>query len=351
MRVEKIAVTGANGFVGSHVVRELLHRGKHVSALVLRGSSMQNLLPQLDHPRFSIVEGDVRSTEALNALLKDASGVIHAAAYNQLWSPNTNLPIEINVEGTRSLLEVCSRFSIPRVIHISTATLFQNPEKEICDETDFLQGEPNNCYERSKWMADNLVFNYAEAGHFALSISPTVPVGPGDLFLTAPGRLILDFLNRRIPAYLKTGLNVIDVRVLAKTICNALERGRSGEKYIVGGRNIFLKDFFAILEEISGAPAPKFRIPYAVAWATSLVGEVVATRITKKAPRAPLEGVRLAKRPCFYSSEKAIGELGLGETAVNLALQDEIEFYQQHHMVIEQQANEARHLSEKILAK
>lgn len=333
MSDKTIAVTGANGFVGSHVVRELLKRGYAVRALVLPGSSQQNIVGQLSHASFSMVEGDVRDRTVLQRLLQGARGVIHAAAYNQLWSPDPTLPLKINVEGTKSLLAVCQQMAIEKVVHISTATLFQNANKVICDETDFLKVESRNCYERSKWLAEALVADYAAAGNHALSLAPTVPIGPGDLFLTAPGRLILDFLNLNIPAYLKTGLNVIDVRLLAESICSAFEKGRTGEKYLVGGKNVMLKEFFEILEDISGIRAPRVRIPYALAWGTSVIGEWVSTHITKKSPRAPLEGVRLAKRPCFYSSEKANRDFGLKETQVPLALKDEIEFFYQHQMV------------------
>jgi len=317
-------VTGASGFIGSHLTRLLVQHGHRVRALV-RSTSRVDALQGLS---VDVVRADLRDRAALDAAIRGAEWVFHVAADYRLWARNPREIYDNNVEGTRGLLDACREANVERLIYTSSvATLAAPRSGSVADERSVGRlDEMAGAYKRSKLLAEQLVLEAAANAVPAVVVNPTTPVGPGDWKPTPTGRIIVDFLRGRMPAYVETGLNLVPVEDVATGHLLAGQRGRVGERYILGARNMTLKEIFDVLAAVSGRPAPKVRIPLALAFAIGSASEALA-RFTDREPRVPLDGVRMARRPMFVDSSKACRELEFTPGSVESALERAVTWY------------------------
>jgi dihydroflavonol-4-reductase len=317
-------VTGANGFIASHVTRFLVERGEQVRALVRRQSDVRSLagLP------VEFAYADLRDAGSLPPALRGVERVYHVAADYRLWAKNPQEIYESNVTGTRNLLAAARQAGVARFVHTSSVgTLVPRHPLALPDENTFLRLEDMvGHYKRSKLLAEQEALDAARAGQPVVIVNPTTPVGPGDWKPTPTGQVILDFLNGRIPAYVDTGLNFVAVEDVARGHWLAAERGKVGERYLLGNRNLTLKQLLDMLSRLSGRPAPRVRLPHAVPYLASLV-DTFAARLAGRPPRIPLEGVRLARHKMFVDCSKAVRELGYEPTPLEGALDRAIRWY------------------------
>ena len=317
-------VTGANGFVGCHVVRALLARGDRVRALVRENADIAALAGL----EVELVRGDLRSRAAIARAVADCDEVYHVAADYRLWVPDPAAMYASNVDGTRNVIEAARAAGVKRIVHTSTVGTLGIPHGGAgAEDTPVALADMPGPYKRSKFMAEQVALEAARAGAPVVIVNPSTPVGALDLKPTPTGRIIRDFLARRMPAYMDTGLNLVDVEDCARGHLLAAERGRIGEKYILGGENLTLKEMLEHLARLSGLSAPRVRIPYAVAFGFALGAEAVARTVTHRAPRASLTEVRMARKRMFFDSSKARRELGYGPGPVDVALERAIEFF------------------------
>ena len=317
-------VTGANGFVGCYVARALIARGTAVRALVRKGADLRALegLP------CELAWGDLRDAEAVEQATRGCEEVYHVAADYRLWVIDPAPMYAANVEGTRNVLTAAHRANVRRVIHTSTVGAIGIPHGESGREDspvslDDMVGH----YKRSKFLAEQEALKAAREGVPVVIVNPSTPVGAYDFKPTPTGRIILDFLNRRMPAFMDTGLNLVDVEDTAMGHLLAAERGVVGEKYILGGENLTLQAMLGRLAKLSGMSAPAIRVPYAVAWTFALGAEAVARTITRRPPRASLTEVRMARKRMFFDSSKAREALGYTPRPIDDALARAIEFF------------------------
>jgi dihydroflavonol-4-reductase len=317
-------VTGATGFIGSHVARKLVASGKSVRALARPGSRRQ----ALDDVAVEWVEGDLRDAASLDRALSGVREVFHVAADYRLWSRHPREIYESNVNGTRNLLSAALRAHVDRFVYTSTVATIAVPRGSVLpDETNRASvDEMIGNYKRSKLLAEQHALRAAHEGMPVIIVNPTTPVGPGDWKPTPTGRIILDFLRGRMPAYVDAGLNFVSVEDVASGHLLAAERGRVGERYLLGGRNMTLKELLGALASITGLPAPNRRIPHAVALAAAIVDTAFA-RLTGREPRIPIEGVRIARHSMFVNDAKARKELGFAPGPVEAALERAVNWY------------------------
>jgi len=317
-------VTGANGFVGCHVVRALLARGDRVRALVRENADIAALAGL----EIELARGDLRNRAAIARAVADCNEVYHVAADYRLWVPDPAAMYASNVDGTRNVIEAARAAGVKRIVHTSTVGTLGIPHGGAgAEDTPVALADMPGPYKRSKFMAEQVALEAARAGAPVVIVNPSTPVGALDLKPTPTGRIIRDFLARRMPAYMDTGLNLVDVEDCARGHLLAAERGRIGEKYILGGENLTLKEMLEHLARLSGLSAPRVRIPYAVAFGFALGAEAVARTVTHRAPRASLTEVRMARKRMFFDSSKARRELGYGPGPVDAALERAIEFF------------------------
>jgi len=323
-------VTGATGFVGSHITRLLVRRGCRVRVLVRRDSR----LDALDGVPVDIVRGDLRDPASLAAAVDGVRRVFHAAADYRLWSRDPRELYASNVDGTRHLLEACRRIGVERFVYTSSVATLAVPRGPMLpDENTVAQvDEMIGHYKRSKLLAEQDVLAAAAGGLPAVVLNPTTPVGPGDWKPTPTGRMIVDFLRGRMVAYLDTGLNLVPVEDVAEGHVLAAERGRAGERYILGGRNMTLKQIFEALAAVSGRAAPTWQMPFAVAMAAGYASELIA-RVSHREPPVPLEGVRMARHRMFVDASKAQRELGFVPGSIEEALGRAVTWYRERAYV------------------
>jgi dihydroflavonol-4-reductase len=317
-------VTGASGFIGSHVATDLLAHGWRVRALV-RPEGM----PARRWPAGAeAVPGDLRDPGALEYAARGCEAVFHVGAHYALRRGAAAELERSNVEGTANALAAAGATGA-RFVHTSSVSTIGLPAGGGVgdEETPFDPALAVGAYKRSKVAAEALVRRAAAAGQWAAIVNPSAPVGPGDWKPTPTGRVILDFLRRRMPAYVDTGLNLIDVRDVAAGHRLALERGRSGRRYILGHENLTLIEILRALSDITGLPAPRVRLPHAAAIGIAAVSELVEGRLLRREPLAPLDGARMARKRMFYSPARAVAELGLPQSPVRAALADAVEWY------------------------
>src|SRR5579863_1244539 len=322
----KAFVTGATGFVGSHVARVLAEQGADLRLLVRVGSDTRNL-EGLDAER---VVGDLRDPASIERAMAGCDTVFHVAADYRLWVRDPEQMHRANVEGTRAILESARRNRVRRVVHTSSvATMGFTSNGHLADEDSPVQLESMiGPYKRSKFMAEQLALKAGVSGMEVVVVNPTTPVGEQDIRPTPTGRIVVDFLKKKFPAYVDTGLNLVDVRECARGHLTALEKGRSGERYILGGENLTLKQILDKLAAITGLPSPKVRVPYVLALATGVVDEVVTGRILGREPRATIDAVRMGRKKMFVSCAKAERELGWKMVPVDGALRRAAEWFQ-----------------------
>jgi dihydroflavonol-4-reductase len=321
----KTLVTGATGFLGSHVARQLASRGDDVRVLV-RPSSDTRALEGLEVER---VIGDVRDVTSLDRAIADVTRVFHVAADYRLWARNPREIYESNVTGTRNLLDASRRAGVEKFVYTSTvATIAVPREGRLPDETTKSSvDEMIGHYKRSKYEAEQCAMQAAEAGLPVVIVNPTTPVGPGDWKPTPTGKIVVDFLNGRMPGYVDTGLNFVPVEDCAAGHLLAADRGRIGERYILGGRNLTLKEVLDMLASISGLRAPRWKFPHALAYVAACVGAAVSAA-TGREPQIPLEGVRMARHKMFVDASKAARELDFSPGPIEGAFERAVRWYE-----------------------
>lgn len=326
----KCFVTGGSGFIGANLVHELSARGHDVKVLLRPQADIRGL-EDVDFERF---EGDVNDRGALEKGLRGCDWCFHVAASYHLWLPDYAPMYAANVQGTRNVIEAAQRGGCSRIVYTSTVGCLAMPRVENgtllpSDETAVAtEAQMTNHYKRSKFQAEQVALELARAGSSVVIVNPSAPVGPRDVKPTPTGKVIVDFLNREMPAYLDTGLNWVHVRDVAIGHILAAEKGRVGERYILGNAegNWTMREAFAVLEKLTGVKAPRVRIPYVVALTAAHVDETLS-KFTRKPPKAVLAGVRMAKYKMFFNPGKAIRELGLPQTPPEQALGDAAKWF------------------------
>ena len=321
----QVLVTGATGFVGGNLARELWHRGYQVRALVRAGSDTLTIKGTDIHQ----VEGDLLDRESLSKAMADCEGVFHCAAAYTFWSRDPQKVRRTNVEGTVNALECARDAGVERVVYTSTVSTIGVPEDgSLGDEsTPLSRGTLHGHYKQSKFDAEKEAMRLAAEGVPVVVVNPTTPVGPWDVKPTPTGKIILDFLRRRIPAYLATGMNLVDVADVCAGHITALERGRIGQRYILGNRNVTLKELFAMLSQTTGLSAPRVRLPYWLVVGAGYAEQAISAGLLRREPLIPVEGVLASRKPAWVSSQRAITELELPQSPVEGALEKAAEWY------------------------
>jgi dihydroflavonol-4-reductase len=319
--VKPALVTGASGFLGWHVARVLLERGYHVRALVRAGSKVR----ELDVEQ---IRGDLRDPDSLQRAAAGCGLVFHVAADYRLWAADPAELYRSNVDGTRNLLEAARRAGVDRVIYTSTVGCIGIPQDGIGDESlPVSLEEMTGDYKRSKFLAEQVALEFARAGLPVVIVNPTAPVGDHDVKPTPTGKIVVDFLSGGMPAFIDTGLNIVDVRDTAEGHWLACEKGRPGERYILGSENLTLAQILQKLARITHRRAPQTRLPYWVAWTAGAFSTGLA-KVTGVPPRVPLEGVRMARKKMWVTHEKAGRELGFRPGTADTALERAVQWFE-----------------------
>jgi dihydroflavonol-4-reductase len=335
MAKDLILVTGATGFVGSHVARLLLERGGRIRILA-RNSSVKDNIEGL---ACEVAIGDLKDPASLQRSLHGCRMVYHVAADYRLWARNVQEIYDNNVGGTRNLLSACREARIEKVVYTSTVgTIGMRRDGVPADEEspvslDHMIGH----YKRSKFMAERIALDFAASGLPVVIVNPTTPVGTLDVKPTPTGKVILDFLRGRMPGYLDTGLNVVNVRDVARGHLLAAEKGRVGQRYILGGENWTLQQILAALARMTGRPMPRIRVPWILAYLAGGISGFVEGSVLHKEPGIPLEGVRMSRYKMFVTSDKARRELGYSPGPAEDALHEAVLYFrsrQDHSMKV-----------------
>jgi dihydroflavonol-4-reductase len=323
----KALVTGASGFIGGAVVRALVASGVHVRVTARPDNDMRHLTGVT----MERVEGDLRNKESLLRALDGCGQLYHVAAHYALWAKDPSIFYDVNVAGTRNLLQAAREAGIERTVYCSTiGAIGLPPGGGLGTETtpvslDQMAGH----YKRSKYLAEQEVLKLAREGLPVVIVNPSAPVGAGDVKPTPTGQVIVDFMKGRMPAYIETGMNLVDVDDVAAGHLLAMEKGRLGERYILGNQNLLLREVFEILSRLTGVKAPALKLPRLAILPLAYVNEWMSS-CTGKQPRIPLEGVRMAKYKMHYDCSKAIKELGLPQTPVETALEKAVRWFRDH---------------------
>lgn len=323
-------VTGATGFVGSAVARALSRAGWQVRALVRPGSDRRNL-------RGLAIEtalGDLTDRSSLEAALEGCEALFHLAAEYRLWTPEPGLLYRANVEGTRNILDAARRSRVTRIVYTSSvATVGLPPDGSPGrEDTPVRLEDMIGHYKRSKFLAEQLVREQARSGIPVVIVNPSTPIGPGDLKPTPTGQIVVDAARGRMPAYVDTGLNIVHVDDVAAGHLQALERGRPGERYILGGENLTLREILIEITRIAGRSPPRIRLPHAAILPLAFVAEGWA-RLTRRPTRITLEGVRMARHRMYFRSDKAAAELGYRWRAPAAAFEDAVSWFREQGLL------------------
>jgi dihydroflavonol-4-reductase len=320
-------VTGATGFLGSHVARVLAEQGADLRVLVRPTSNLKNL----EGLKAETATGDLRDPASLEKAMAGCEVVFHVAADYRLWVRDPAEMYRSNVEGTRAILEAArkNRNTVRCVVYTSSvATMgFTGNGHPADEESPVSLADMIGHYKRSKFMAEQVALEAGRDGMRVVTVNPTTPVGEQDVKPTPTGRIVVDFLKGKFPAYVETGLNLVDVRECARGHVAALEKGKSGERYILGGENLTLKQILDKLGTISGLPSPKLKLPYFVAYVAGAVDETVSGRLLGREPRATVETVRMGKKKMWASSDKAERELGWRTMPADAALRRAVDWF------------------------
>lgn len=323
----KALVTGATGFVGGAVVRALVDRGIDVRVLARAGTDLQNI----QNLAVERVEGDLRDPVSLRRSLTGCGQLYHVAAHYALWAKDPSIFYDVNVTGTKNLLEAARDVGVKRIVYCSTIGAIGIPPSGGLgtEETPVSLEQMAGHYKRSKYLAEQEVLKLAKAGLPVIIVNPSAPVGAGDVKPTPTGQVIVDFMKGRMPAYIETGMNIVDVDDVAAGHLLAMEKGGIGERYILGNANLMLREVFEILSRLTGVKAPTIKLPrlailplaYANLWIANLTGHP---------PRIPLEGVKMAKYKMHYDCSKAVRELGIPHTPPEVALEKAVRWFRDH---------------------
>jgi len=331
-------VTGAAGFLGSHVARQLVARGEAVRVL-MRPSSNNRAISDLS---LEYVTGDLRDAPSLQRAMKGVERVFHVAADYRLWAKNPQDIYDSNVGGTKNLLDAAKSAGVEQLVYTSTVATIAVDRPELPSEaTEAQLGEMVGHYKRSKWQAEQEVLAAARAGFPAVVAMPTTPVGPWDWKPTPTGKIILDFLNGKMPGYVETGLNFVGVEECAAGHLLVSERGRIGERYLLGAENLTLKELLDTLADITGLPAPAMKIPHGLALGVAYV-ESALSRLVGKEPQIPVEGVKIAQHKMFVDCSRAQKELGFQAGSVKAALERAVRWYQSNGYVARRRAKKMK---------
>jgi dihydroflavonol-4-reductase len=318
--VKPTLVTGATGFIGWHVTRKLLARGHTVRALVRPGNKVREL-------EVEEVTGDLRDRESLERAVAGCGMVFHVAADYRLWAKDPSELFRSNVEGTRNLLTAARVSGVERVVYTSTVGCIGIPEdRPGSEEMEVHLEDMTGAYKQSKFQAEQVALEFAGEGFPVVIVNPTAPIGDHDFKPTPTGKIVVDYLKGDMPAFVDTGLNLVDVADTAEGHLLAGERGRAGERYILGCENLTLQQILARLAALSGGKAPRWRIPYGVAYAAGVVSTGWAN-LTGHEPRAPLDAVKMARKKMFVSVDKAKRELGFNPGPVEGALKRAVDWF------------------------
>ena len=321
----KSFVTGATGFLGSHVARMLGEQGADLRLLVRPTSNLKNL----EGLNAETAVGDLRDTASVEKAMQGCEVVFHVAADYRLWLKDPDEMYRSNVEGTRAILAAAHKNNVRCVVYTSSvATMgFTGNGRPANEDSPVSLADMIGHYKRSKFMAEQVALEAGCNGMRVITVNPTTPIGEQDIKPTPTGRIVVDFLKRKFPAYVETGLNLVDVRECALGHIAALEKGRSGERYILGGENLTLKQILDKLGAISGLPSPTVKLPYFVAYTAGLVDENFSGRLMGREPRATVETVRMGKKKMWASSAKAERELGWKTVPADDALRRAVEWF------------------------
>jgi dihydroflavonol-4-reductase len=324
----RVFITGATGFVGGHVARQYAAAGASLR-LLTRPTSRVDSLTGLN---FETVIGDLREPEKLRSALAGCDALVHVAADYRLWVRDPNQMYAANVDGTRELLRIAREEGIAKVVYTSSvATMgFKADGTIVNEDTPVSLTDMIGHYKRSKFLGEQEAIKAAKVGQHVMILNPTTPIGPGDAKPTPTGRIIVDFLNKKFPAYVDTGLNLVDVSEVARMHVVALDRGTPGERYILGGENLTLKQILDRMSAITGLPSPTMKVPHAVAMTFAFFDETITGKIRGKEPRATVEAVRMGKKMMFASSAKAERDLGFQVLPVYPALRAAIDWFIAH---------------------
>jgi len=320
----KVLVTGATGFVGGNLARKLWEQGHEVMALVRTGSARA----AMEGTGIQPVTGDILDRDSVDRAVQGCEAVFHCAAAYTFWSPDPDAIYRTNVDGTVNMLKAALQAGVSRVVYTSTVSTIGLPDWELSTEETL--ADPTHLaghYKKSKYQAEMAALDMVSEGLAVIVVNPTTPVGPWDVKPTPTGRMVLDFLRGRIPAYVDTGMNLVDVEDVAAGHILAMERGQPGQRYLLGNRNVSLKEVFDMLADATGLAAPKWRAPYWLVMGAGYVDELVEGKLLKREPRIPLEGLKVSKSPMYVSCQKAITELGQPQSSVKEALQKAIEWF------------------------
>jgi len=321
----KVFLTGATGFVGHHVARALAAEGADLRLLVRKTSNLANL----EGISGDTHVGDLSEPDTLKPALSGCDAVVHVAADYRLWIPDPAAMYRANVEGTRELLRLAREAGVPRVVYTSSvATMhFRTDGIVINEDTPVSLADMVGHYKRSKFMAEREALAAAQAGQQVMILNPTSPIGANDRKPTPTGHIVLDFLNGKFPAYMDTGLNLVDVAEVARAHVAALTKGKPGRRYILGGENLTLKQILDKMSAITGIPSPTVKIPFVVAATYAFFEEWITGRIRGKEPRATFDEVRMGRKKMFASSARAQQELGFRIVPVYPAMRAAIEWF------------------------
>jgi hopanoid-associated sugar epimerase len=330
----KILVTGAAGFLGSHLTRQLVARGADVRVL-LRPSSNNRAIADLP---LEYITGDLRDAASLDRALAGVQRVFHVAADYRLWSKRSQDIYDSNVGGTKNLLGAAKRAGVEQFVYTSTvATIAVDRPEHPNEFTDAKLEEMVGHYKRSKWLAEKEVLDAAKQGFPAIVAMPTTPVGPWDWKPTPTGKIILDFLNGKMPGYVETGLNFIGVEECAAGHILVAEKGIAGERYLLGAENLTLKGVLDLLADLTGLPAPSLKIPHGLALGVAYA-ETAFSRLIGREPQIPVEGVKIAQHVMFVNCSRAVRELGFQAGPVSSAFERAVRWYETHGYIAPRRA-------------
>jgi dihydroflavonol-4-reductase len=333
--VTRILLTGATGFIGSHVARQLLAAEYEVRALVRPAASdAQTRRNPLDE-RIQAAQGDLRDRDSLRSAMEGCEMLVHVAADYRLWAPDKKTIFATNLIGTRNLLQEALRQGLRRVVYTSSVAACGLPTDGTLgtEETPIIVQQLAGEYKRSKYYAEREALSLVREGLPLVVVNPSTPVGPGDVKPTPTGRIIVDFLRGRLPAYVNTGLNLIAVEDCAKGHLLALEKGRVGERYILGNCNLSLKEILGILAALTERQAPRFQVPRWLAYAAAYADEFIEGHLLHRVPGIPLNGVRMSSHHMYFDASKAVDELGLPQSPIEDALGQAIAWFRAENYV------------------
>lgn len=324
----KALVTGATGFVGAAVARAVAASGADVRVLVRSASDLGNL----EGLTVERAQGDLRDRESLRRALAGCRQLYHVAAHYALWAKDPSVFYDINVTGTRTLLEAARDAGVQRIVYTSTIGAIGLPEGggPGTEQTPVSLAQMAGDYKRSKYLAEQEVLTLAKAGLPVVIVNPSAPVGERDIKPTPTGQMIVDFMKGRMPVYIETGMNLIDVDDVAVGHVRAMERGRIGERYILGNRNLMLREIFEMLSPLTGVPAPTIKLPRLAILPLAYINTWIADYVTHRPPRIPLEGVKMAKYRMHYDCRKAVRELALPQPPIEIALEKAVRWFRAH---------------------